>query len=40
MPSHIFEVAAYCRRDVELTSELWARMHEDEARFLVGEKAA
>ena len=34
------EIASYCKRDVELTREIWARMHEDEARFLVGEKAA
>jgi hypothetical protein len=34
------EVAAYCRQDVELTRELWARMHEDEARFLLNERAA
>ena len=34
------EVAAYCRQDVELTRELWARMHEDEARFYFPRKAA
>ena len=34
------EVAAYCRQDVELTRNLWTMMHYDEARFLLGEKAA
>lgn len=34
------EVAEYCRRDVELTRNLWAMMHYDEARFLFNGKAA
>ena len=34
------EVAEYCRRDVELTRELWAWMNPGEARFLFNEKAA
>lgn len=38
--NRVDEVAAYCRQDVELTRELWARMHEDEARFLLNERAA
>ena len=36
----INEVSEYCRRDVELTRNLWAMMHYDEARFLLNGQAA
>lgn len=34
------EVAEYCRRDVELTRELWAWMNPGEAQMLFGRQAA